>query len=96
MDNFSLKCPNDCGLSAIATTAFCTVLLVTSAGRLRRSFASICLVHDIPKTEQGGREEVARRRSVKYEKSSMDLHDRKHFPTIQKQDPTHAPRQITP
>ncbi len=53
MLSFSLNCPKHCGLSAIATTAFCTVLLVTSAGRLWSSLASNCRVHDIPKTEVG-------------------------------------------
>ena len=57
----------------MATTAFCTVLLVTSAGFLMSWLASICLVHDMPKTEIGGLVSVALRRRVKYEKSSVDL-----------------------
>lgn len=57
----------------ITTTAFCTVDLVTSSGLLMSLLASICRVHDMPKREVGGSEAVAFRRSVKYEKSSVDL-----------------------
>ena len=59
----------------MVTTAFCTVLLVTSAGRLCNWVASNCLVQDMPKTDLGVDvpEDVARRRRVKYEKSSVDL-----------------------
>ena len=49
----------------MVTTAFCTVLRVTSAGRFRRLFESICRVQDIPKTEVAGLETVAFRRRVK-------------------------------
>lgn len=57
----------------MATTAFCTVLRVTSEGRYRSALASICLVHEIPKTDVAGLSEVACRRRVKYEKSSVVL-----------------------
>jgi hypothetical protein len=50
--SFSRTCPKACGLSAITTTAFCTVLLVTSLG-LSWSFAdSSCRVQDMPKSEE--------------------------------------------
>lgn len=73
MLSFSRNCPKNCGLSAIVTTAFCTVLRVTSAGRLCNWLASSCLVHDIPKSDVAGVCSVAFRRRVKYEKSSLDL-----------------------
>lgn len=73
IESFSLRWPNSCGLSAMTTTAFCTVLRVTSAGRLNNWLASICLVHDIPNAEVGDVVAEARLRSVKYEKSSVDL-----------------------
>ena len=65
MLNFSLSLPKNLGLSAIATTAFCTVLLVTSSGRFTSCLASNCRVHDMAKTEEAGREDVAFLRSVK-------------------------------
>lgn len=65
IESFSLSCPKNCGLSAMATTAFCTVLLVTSEGRRISSLASICLVHDIPNTDVAGPVEQASRRRVK-------------------------------
>jgi len=40
---------------------------------LIKELASICLVQDIPKREVAGSVAVALRRSVKYEKSSVDL-----------------------
>lgn len=73
IDNFSLRGPKCSGLSVTTTTAFCTVDLVTSGGRLINVLASICLVQEIPKSEVAGCEGVASRRSVKYEKSSVDL-----------------------
>lgn len=65
MESFSLSCPKYCGLSAITTTPFCTVLLVTSAGRLIRLAASICRVHDMPNRDVAGWVEVALWRRVK-------------------------------
>ena len=65
IESFSLNCPKHCGLSATTTTAFCTVLLVTSGGLFRSSLASICRVHDMPKTEVGGLVAVAFWRRVK-------------------------------
>jgi hypothetical protein len=55
------------------TTAFWTVDRVTSGGRLISELASVCLEHDIPNKEVAGSDAVALRRSVKYEKSSVDL-----------------------
>lgn len=57
----------------MATTAFCTVLLVTSAGRRTSSLESICRVQEMPKTDVAGPFELVRRRRVKYEKSSVAL-----------------------
>lgn len=65
IDNFSLNCPKYCGLSAMTTTPFCTVLLVTSAGRLIKSAASICRAHDMPKRDVAGWVGVALWRRVK-------------------------------
>ena len=65
MDNRSLNCPKYCGLSAITTTAFWTVDRVTSAGRLMRVLASICLEHDIPKSDVAFRVSEAALRRVK-------------------------------
>lgn len=59
MDNFSRNCPKYCGLSAMTTTPFCTVLLVTSAGRSIRSAASIWRVHEMPNKDMAGCVEVA-------------------------------------
>lgn len=73
IESFSLSWPKNCGLSAMATTAFCTVLLVTSAGRCTSSLESIWRVHEIPKTEVAGPFGLVRRRRVKYEKSSVAL-----------------------
>jgi hypothetical protein len=63
----ALMAPKQCGLSLITTTAFCTVLLVTSAGLLISRLASNCRVHDMPKSEVAASVEVAERRRVKYE-----------------------------
>lgn len=49
----------------IATTAFCTVDLVTSAGRLISLSESSCVVHAIPNREVAGVSSVALRCSVK-------------------------------
>lgn len=57
----------------MTTTAFCTVLRVTSGGRLRSSLASNCLVQEIPKAEVEAPSGELRLRSVKYEKSSAAL-----------------------
>jgi hypothetical protein len=57
--------PKYCGLSAMTTTAFCTVERVTSAGRTRSWAASIWRVHEMPKREVAGAESVAGRRRVK-------------------------------
>ena len=65
IDSFSLNWPKNCGLSAMTTTAFCTVLLVTSGGLRRSSLASICRVHEMPKMEVGALFSVAFRRRVK-------------------------------
>ena len=65
MLNFSRRCPKDCGLPAMTTTAFCTVLRVTSAGRFCNWSAAICRVQDIPKTEVALPLPAAFRRSVK-------------------------------
>ena len=65
IDSFSRTCPKDCGPSAMTTTAFCTVLLVTSAGRFKSSFESTCRVQDIPKTDVAGVLEFVLRRRVK-------------------------------
>lgn len=51
--NFSLTALNVCGLSVMTTTAFCTVLLVTSLGRSISSFASSCRVQLIPNRDRG-------------------------------------------
>lgn len=51
----------------MTTTAFCTVLLVTSAGRSINSVAGSCRVHEIPKRLVAACTDVAERRSVKYE-----------------------------
>lgn len=59
----------------MTTTAFCTVDRVTSAGRERRDEASSCREQDMPKREVGGISSRAGRRSVKYEKSSVELRD---------------------
>ena len=45
----ALIAPKCCGLSVTTTSAFCTVLLVTSAGRSINSLAGSCRVHDMPK-----------------------------------------------
>lgn len=37
------------GCVAMTTTAFCTILRVTSLGRTRSSDAESCLLHEIPK-----------------------------------------------
>lgn len=66
--NLCLNCPNPLGLSVTQTTAFCTVLLVTSFGLLIKSLASSCRVQDIPNAEvnEGEDDEAGfRRRSVK-------------------------------
>ena len=65
MLNFSLSGPKNRGLFVTATTAFCTVLRVTSAGRSINSLELICLVHEMPKTDVAGLDAVAFRRSVK-------------------------------
>lgn len=65
IESFSLSWPKNCGLSAMATTAFCTVLLVTSGGRCNSSLESICRVQEIPKTDVAGRFGLVRRRRVK-------------------------------
>jgi hypothetical protein len=52
MDNLSFSCPKNCGLSQIATTAFWTVDLVTSAGRFMSSLESNCRVHEMPKRDE--------------------------------------------
>lgn len=74
MDNFSRNVPKCCGRSVTTTTAFCTVDLVTSGERLRSWLEAICRVHEMPKRDDAsfwlG---VASRRSVKYEKSSVEL-----------------------
>lgn len=62
----------------MATTAFCTVLLVTSTGRCKSSLESICRVQEIPKTDVAGLFELVRRRRVKYEKSSVALSHGQH------------------
>lgn len=49
----------------MTTTAFCTVDLVTSDGRYRSKFESICLAQDMPKREVAGSVAVSFRRSVK-------------------------------
>lgn len=79
-DSFSLNCPTPCGLSVTTTTAFCTVDLVTSGVLFIRRLESICLEHEIPKSEVAGSVAVSFRRRVKYEKSSVDLdiHLRQH------------------
>ena len=61
----ALMTPKCCGLSLITTTAFCTVLRVTSAGLLMSLLASNCRVQDMPKREVAGCVEVSERRSVK-------------------------------
>lgn len=61
IESFSRMWPNSCGLYAITTTAFWTVLLVTSAGRSSKCVASICRVHEIPNIDVAGEVEVARR-----------------------------------
>ena len=63
--NCALIAPKCCGLSVTTTTAFCTVLRVTSAGRSINSLAGSCRVHDIPKRLVAAWEGVAERRSVK-------------------------------
>lgn len=57
----------------MTTTAFWTVLRVTSGGRLSSSLASNCLVQEMPKAEVEEASGELRRRSVKYEKSSAAL-----------------------
>lgn len=61
----SLTVPKLWGLSAMTTTAFCTVDRVTSGGRSISSEASICRVHAMPKREVAGSVSVAGRRRVK-------------------------------
>ena len=73
IESLSLSRPKNCGLSVMATTAFCTVLLVTSTGRCTSSLESICRVQEIPKTDVAAPFEFVRRRRVKYEKSSVAL-----------------------
>ena len=50
--SLSRTCPKACGLSAITTTAFCTVLLVTSLGLSWSLADSSCRVQDMPKSEE--------------------------------------------
>lgn len=57
----------------IATTAFCTVDRVTSAGRLISLSESSWVVQDMPNREVAGELSVSLHCSVKYEKSSVDL-----------------------
>lgn len=73
IESLSLSRPKNCGLSVMATTAFCTVLLVTSTGRCTSSLESICRVQEMPKTDVAAPFEFVRRRRVKYEKSSVAL-----------------------
>ena len=73
MLSFSRNCPKHLGSPVIATTAFWTVLLVTSVGRSMSSLESIWRVHEMPNRDVAGDVEVAFCRSVKYEKSSVDL-----------------------
>jgi hypothetical protein len=73
IDSFSFNCPKYCGLSHIATTAFCFVDRVTSAGRFMRALESIWRVHATPNREDALRVSVFFSRSVKYEKSSVAL-----------------------
>jgi hypothetical protein len=49
----------------MTTTAFCTVLRVTSADFSNNSEAAICLVHDMPNREVGGLVSTPGFRSVK-------------------------------
>lgn len=65
--------PKNCGLSAMTTTAFCTVERVTSAGRFMSWVESSCRVHEIPNSDVAGVVSVAGRSNVKYEKSSSEL-----------------------
>ncbi|PHH59213.1 hypothetical protein CDD81_3568 [Ophiocordyceps australis] len=50
----SRSMPKKRGLSAMTTTAFCTVERVTSAGRLMSCEASSCRVQDMPKSDVAG------------------------------------------
>lgn len=61
---------NVCGFSVMTTTAFWTVLRVTSAGLLSSSLESSCRVQLMPKSERSG---VLLSTRVKYEKSSVAL-----------------------
>ena len=67
--NCALIAPKYWGLSLMTTTAFCTVLRVTSGGRLINWLASSCRVHDTPNRDVAGwgseAEVEAARRSVK-------------------------------
>lgn len=71
--SFSLMAVNVCGFSVMTTTAFCTVLRVTSAGRLSSSLESSWRVQLMPNSERSG---VLFKTSVKYEKSSVALQGR--------------------
>jgi hypothetical protein len=62
---------NVCGFSVMTTTAFWTVLRVTSAGLLINSLESSWRVQLMPNSDRSG---VLFKTSVKYEKSSMALH----------------------
>ena len=54
-----------CGLSLTTTTAFCTVLRVTSAGRSINLLASSWRVHDMPNRLDAGAFSVSARLKVK-------------------------------
>jgi len=68
--SFSRMAVNVCGFSVITTTAFWTVLRVTSAGLLSSSLESSWRVQLMPNNERSG---VLFNTSVKYEKSSVAL-----------------------
>lgn len=74
--SFSLTALKACGVSVMSTTAFCTVLLVTSFGRLMSWVASSCRVQLMPKRDLDVVVEDCFWTRVKYEKSSTDLETR--------------------
>ena len=73
MLSLSRSMPKCWGLSAITTTAFWTVDLVTSAGRVMRCDESSCRVQEMPNNDVAGSALVLGLSKVKYENSSSDL-----------------------